>query len=139
MLFNKQIFLVVIATILLSACSTAQIIENAYPDRVKFSFLNKYDDSTHTYLCKKGINKQATQKRAEAAHKFFTEKVDKISEQETKKLFKNKDSSLSAILRLNNSMEKHGELLAKETEDKYQCLMIDVTEIDNTNSVKNNI
>lgn len=137
MLLNKQIFSVVIATILLSACSTTQIIENAYPDRVKFSFLNKYDDSTHTYLCQKGINKDDTKKRAETAHKFFTEKVDKISEQETKKLFKNKDSSLSAILRLNSILQKHGELLAKETEDKYQCLMIDVTETNNTNSVKN--
>ncbi len=136
-----NVFIVVASILLLTACNFSKPLEWFYYDRTKFSFTSEDEETQYIYLCVKGKTPQETEKRANQANRFFTEKLDKISEEFADQLFsevtadednksKDESSSLVDIMKLSMQLQAQSEKLAKEVEKQFQCLLIDSVDIE---------
>lgn len=111
----------------LTACSTDSLLNSAYPDRERLSFASSGGD-TFTYLCEPGATPAETQARAQEAHRFVEVNLDAASERAAEQLINDVEedrSRLGSSIRLATVMNRAAEVIAEQTEERYQCLLID--------------
>lgn len=115
----------------LTACSTAKMAENAYPDRHKFSFTDPDDGTRYDYLCK--VN---SSQHAQKAHDYVVDRTGDIAVEAVEDMFeKDEDGEykrpsflgmLGSSMTLSMKMNAQSKVLANEVEDKFQCILIEV-------------
>jgi len=101
------------------------MIEQRYPDRTKFSFDDASTGTSNTYLCKNLGGMQETQKRAKTAHLYVSKRINEISSKAAEKMFNAEKFSYLCALKSSAAINKGAKHVAKEVEEKYQCLFID--------------
>ncbi|MEJ6402732.1 hypothetical protein [Yoonia sp. 2307UL14-13] len=117
-----------LALITLTACSNESLINSAYPDRERISFASSDGIDTFTYLCEPGSTPAETQSRAQEAHRFVEVNLDVASERAAEQLISDVEedrSRLGSSIRLATAMNRAAELIAEQTDERYQCLLID--------------
>jgi hypothetical protein len=115
----------------LTACSSAKILENAYPDRHTFSFTDPDDGTKYDYLCKDN-----SPQHAQKAHAYVVDRTGEIAAEALGDLFKKDEDGeykqpsffgvLGSSMKVSMTMNKQGKVLAQEVEDQYQCILIKV-------------
>ncbi|MFY0635270.1 MAG: hypothetical protein JXQ91_15770 [Vannielia sp.] len=103
--------------LLLAACSTDAIVNTAYPDRARFGFANASGDQS-TYLCAPGADAKS---RATQAHRYTEARLGKVADWAANHIVNGTATSTQISRRIN----AEAEATVKETEKRYQCLLID--------------
>ena len=121
--------------ILLSSCDTSTMLEVFYFNRVKFTFTDDAKENEYTYLCKKSENEGKTKEQAVLANQYFLTGLEKIVKEFSDNLLKEvesetKDTDGSDTFLATIKLEKQGEDLALELEDKFQCVLINSVDLE---------
>ena len=128
--------LILSGALLLSACNTAALLQQKYPDRETF---HREDDDgdTFSYLCDKKASDAETEQNVDAAHAYILRQMDEISSNTIGKVIENEFQSeeptskvafMGAFMSQSMKMNTQVETLFKAINTKYGCLVIDVDE-----------
>ncbi len=124
--------LLILATLALTACSNAFIINAAYPDRARFQFLNANQDQVVYWACENGPTAEETENRAKAAHVFMDAQITAIAEQRIARMIEGLEagqSTLRASFDLVRGADGQVEVLVEQAEERFQCIMYDLVEV----------
>lgn len=131
-----SITLLLSTTLILGACSTAAMVESAYPGRAKYLHTDG-DGTTYSYLCKKKASDQETAKQSTAAHAYVTQKTLEIAKKTIgsmmeKELGKDEKPSffsfMGSYMGASMEMNRQAKKLGPEIDKKFGCLLLEVDE-----------
>ena len=115
-----------------AACSNEALINAAYPDRARFSFLNADQDMVFYWACENGPTDAETEDRAKAAHRFMDAQITAVSEDSATRLLDGVgagQSTIGASLDVSHSINAQMEVIVEQTEAQFQCMMYDNLEV----------
>ena len=115
-----------------AACSNEALINAAYPDRARFSFLNADQDMVFYWACENGPTAAETEDRAKAAHRFMDAQIAAISEDNATRLLDGVaagQSTIGASLDVGRRINAQMEVIVEQTEAQFQCVMYDNLEV----------
>lgn len=108
----------------LAGCTTASLVETAYPDRDVFKFQGQ--DSVNSYACEKGASASETKARAGKAHSYFEGKIEAAAERFADAVIGGAENGQKAnMAKLQADLGSAAEQAVEETEARYQCLFFD--------------
>lgn len=122
----KFVGVAAVSALVLMGCSTDALINQAYPDRSKYTFLSSDGETRMSYLCERGSSEAATKARATKAHRYLDANINAAVDRMVDQIF---DESSVDPKTMNKQLEAQMELVVNKAEEDYQCLFFDAVDV----------